>query len=177
MEKAKGTEGILDIGILNPIFDFVLSGVHIADREDVKHDSIVRILTAMNKGAIKKDLFTFSYTVIRRTVMDYYRKKRRMIIQKSTMVHFCDGADDEKGSTVDHFYGVDYEVGYGLADVRNDYLFHKHLFTNQEQKIISYMLFTEDGIDMKPTQISNQLGLNKSHASRAMNKLKHVCLV
>ncbi|XOS93650.1 hypothetical protein ACLMAB_09485 [Brevibacillus laterosporus] len=93
------------------------------------------------------------------------------------MVHFCDGADDEKGSTTDYFYGVDYEVGYGLADVRNDYLFHKHLFTNQEQKIISYMLFTEDGIDMKPTQISNQLGLNKSHASRAMNKLKHVCLV
>lgn len=60
---------------LNHIFNFILRGVNEEDREDVKQDSIVKILTAINKGTIKKDISTFSHTIIKRSVVDYYRKK------------------------------------------------------------------------------------------------------
>jgi RNA polymerase sigma factor (sigma-70 family) len=164
-----------DLNALTPIFNFVLKGVRQEDREDVKSESIVRILTAVDKGNIKKDLFTFAHTVVQRTVFDYYRKNNRMITKSSTLVNFCDGADEEQGSTVDYFSQRDIEHGYGLSDVKNDYLNNKSVFTPQESRIIDYMLFTEEGMDMKPTEISNMMGLNKSHASRAMNKLKKVC--
>lgn len=164
-----------DINILNPIFDFVLTGVKEADREDVKQDSIVRILTAISKGKVQKDIFNFSYTVIQRTVYDYYRKKKRKITTNSILVNFCDGADEEEGSTVDYFTYETDEKGYDIADVRNDYFNNIDEFTKQEQKIIDFMLFTEEGMGMKPTEISNFLRLNKSHASRAMNKLRKVC--
>lgn len=164
-----------DINILNPIFDYVLAGVREADREDVKQDSIVRILTALSGDKVQKDIFNFSYTVIQRTVFDYYRKKKRKITTNSTLVNFCDGADEEEGSTVDYFTYETDEKGYGIADVRNDYLNNIDKFTKQEQKIINFMLFTEEGMDMSLSEISNQLGLNKSHATRAMQKLKKVC--
>ncbi|MWV43072.1 sigma-70 family RNA polymerase sigma factor [Paenibacillus sp. HJL G12] len=160
---------------LNPIFDFFLPKVKEEDREDVKSDSILRILTAVEKRTIKSDIFTFAHTIVQRTVFDYYRQKNRKITKASISVNFCDGADEESGSTIDYFsYEVE-EVGYHLSDVRYDYLIHITDFTPQERKIIDYMLFVEEGMDMKPTEISNQLGLNKSHASRAMKKLKKVC--
>jgi RNA polymerase sigma factor (sigma-70 family) len=164
-----------DINILNPIFDYVLTGVKEADREEVKHDSIVRILTALSDGKIQKDIFNFSHTVIQRTVFDYYRKKTRKITTNSTLVNFNDGADEEVGSTVEFFSYETDEQGYGIAEVRIDYLNNIDKFTKQEQKVIDFMLFTEEGMDMSLTEISNQLGVHKSHATRAMQKLKKVC--
>lgn len=164
-----------DLDVLNPIFDFVLPKVKEDDREEIKHDSIVRILTAIRDNKIKSDLFTFSHTVIRRTVTDYYRKKGNMINSNSTSVNFCDGADEDQGSTVDYFSYETREVGYDMSDVRNSYLVNIGEFTKQERKIVDYMLFTEDGMDMKPTEIANLLGIHKSHASRAMKTLKRVC--
>jgi RNA polymerase sigma factor (sigma-70 family) len=164
-----------DINSLKPIFSFVLKGVRQEDREEVKAEAVLRILTAIDKGQVKKDIFTFSHTVVQRAVYDYYRKNNRMITKNSTLVNYCDGADEEQGSTVDFFSYATEEVGYGLSDVKTDYLNNLSEFTPQQRKIIDFMLFTEEGMDMKPTEISNLLGLDKSHASRAMNKLKKVC--
>lgn len=164
-----------DISNLNPIFNFVLKGVRQVDREDVKSESIVRILTALDNDAIKKDVFTFAHTVVKRTVFDYYRKKNRKISKASVLVNYCDGADEEVGSSVDYFTFRTEEVGYLITEVRHDYINHISEFTPQERKVINYMLFTEEGMGMRPSEISNKLGVNKSHASRAMSKLRKVC--
>ncbi|WP_434750818.1 sigma-70 family RNA polymerase sigma factor [Paenibacillus amylolyticus] len=164
-----------DIESLTPIFKFILKGVRSEDREEVQSEAVLRILTAIDKGQVKKDIFTFSHTVVQRAVFDYYRKNNRMINKNSTYVHFCDGADEEHGSTIDYFSYATEEIGYGLSDVKTDYLNNLCMFTPQQRRIIDFMLFTEEGIDMKPTEISNLLGLNKSHASRAMNTLKKLC--
>lgn len=164
-----------DINALTPIFNHILKNVRYEDRADVKSESIVRILNAIHTGKINKNLFTFAHTVVQRTVFDYYRKNNRMIVKHSTLVNFCDGAHEENNTSVDSFSYKTEEVGYDLSDVKNDYFNNKVRFTPQERKIIEYMLFTEEGMDMKPTEISNLLDLNKSHASRAMNKLKKIC--
>lgn len=164
-----------DIETLTPIFNFVLKGVKHEDREEVKSEAVLRILTAIDKRQVKKDVFTFSHTVVQRAVYDYYRKNNRMITKNSTLVNYCDGADEEQGSTIDFFSYATEEVGYGLSDVKTDYLNNHSEFTPQQRRIIDFMLFTEGGIDMKPTEISNLLGLDKSHASRAMSKLKKLC--
>lgn len=164
-----------DIKSLTPIFKFILKGVRSEDREEVQSEAVLRILTAIDKGQVKKDIFTFSHTVVQRAVFDYYRKNNRMINKNSTSVNFCDGADEEYGSTIDYFSYATEEIGYGLSDVKTDYLNNLCMFTPQQRRIIDFMLFTEEGIDMKPTEISNLLGLNKSHASRAMKTLKKLC--
>ncbi|WP_151736420.1 sigma factor ['Paenibacillus yunnanensis' Narsing Rao et al. 2020] len=171
----KTTVQDFDINSLNPIFNFVLKGVRREDREDVKSESIVRILNAIENDKIKKDVFTFAHTVVQRTVYDYYRKNKRMITRASTLVNFCDGTDEERGSTNEYFSFKTEEYGYRISDIRNDYRINRSSFTAQESKIIEFMLFTEEGIDMKPTEISNHLGINKSHASRAMTKFKKLC--
>lgn len=163
------------IETLAPIFNYVLRGVRYEDREEVKSEAVLRILTAIDQNKVKKDVFSFSHTVVQRTVYDYYRKNNRMITKRSTLVNYCDGADEDRGSTIDYFSYPTEEAGYGLSDVRIDYLNHIDEFTPQQRKILNFMLFTEEGIAMKPTEISNQLGLDKSHASRAMSKLKQIC--
>jgi len=164
-----------NIESLTPIFNFILRGVRQDERDEVKSEAVLRILTAIDKGHVKKDMFAFSHTVVRRTVYDYYRRNNRMISKNSTSVNFCDGADEEKGSTIDYFSYATEEVGYSLSDVRNDYINNINEFTPQQRRILVHMLFTEDGMDMKPAEIANYLGLDKSHASRAMSKLRKVC--
>lgn len=164
----------LDLNRIQPIFDHLLKGVERENRMEVMNESIIRLLEAQQREEVR-DIFTYAHTVIRRTVFDYFRKNKRMIVQATILVNFCDGADEEEGTTVDNFRYETNEAGYGLADVRNDYFNNKSVFTPQESRIIDYMLFTDEGMDMKPTEISNTLGINKSHASRAMNKLKKVC--
>ncbi|ALA07269.1 putative DNA-directed RNA polymerase subunit sigma-24 [Brevibacillus phage SecTim467] len=169
------TVATFDINSLNPILNLCLKDINRRDREDVKQDAIVRVLTVINKGVIKKNLFNCLRTVIQRTVFDYYRKKNRMIVQNSVLVNYSDGADEEKGSTIDTFSHESVEMGYELSEVKNDYLNNISKFTPQQRRVIDFMLFTEEGMDMRPTEISNLLGLDKSHASRAMKMLKQVC--
>lgn len=164
-----------DINSLTPIFNFLLKSVRYEDREEVKSEAVLQILIAIDRGKVKKDIFTFSHTIVQRAVFDYYRKNNLMIKKNSTLVNFCDGADEEQGSTIDFFSYATEEVGYRLSDVRTDYLNSIFEFTPQERRIIDHMLFTEEGMDMKPTEISNSLGIHKTHASRAMSKLKKVC--
>lgn len=164
-----------DVESLTPIFNFVLKGVRHEDRDDVKSEAILKILTAIDKGTIKKDVFTFSHTVIQRAVYNYYRKNNLMIRKNSTLVNYCDGADEEQGSTIDYFSYATEEVGYGLSDVKTDYLDNISEFTPHERKIIDFMLFTEEGMAMRPAEIAIFLGMDKSRASRAMSKLKKVC--
>jgi RNA polymerase sigma factor (sigma-70 family) len=165
-----------DLQKIEPIFNFMLGKVNVNDRKDIMHDAIVKILEAIENNKINTSLYSFSHTVVRRTVTDYYRRKYNMINSNSISVHWSDGIDEEKGKIgVYAFSHRSEEVGYRISDVRNSYLFNIKTFTTQERKIIDYMLYTEDGLDMKPTEISNMLGINKSHASRAMSKLRKVC--
>lgn len=74
------------------------------------------------------------------------------------------------------FYSVQvHDYGFELANIRIDYMSNINKFTKQEQRIINFMLLTEEGMDMKPTEIAHYLDIHKSHASRAMKKLRTLC--
>ncbi len=66
------------------------------------------------------------------------------------------------------------DYGFKLADVKVDYLSNRNRFTKQEQRIINFMLFTEEGMDMKPAETAHYLDIHKSHACRAVKKLREL---
>lgn len=165
-----------DINELNHIFEHILNKqVRYDDREDVKSDAVLRILEEVHKNSIKTNFISFAHTVIQRTVIEYYRKKNRMIVKNSTSVNFCDGVDKDVGSTVDFFSYKIEDKGYEMSDVRTDYLNNIGLFTKTEQLVMNELLFNKDCYDMKMSEISRRLGLDKSHATRAFKKLRKLC--
>jgi len=176
----------LDLNILKPIFDFELFKVRHQDKEDVKQTAILRILESMKNYTSEElpenKLFSFCQVIVKRTVVDYYRRSSRMIEQASTSVNFCDDVKDKNVSVGDGAEGgadtfsVEVEDNsYGVADIRIDYQNNSHKFTPQERKVIEYLLFNEEGAGMNMAEISSELGINKSHATRALKKLREVC--
>lgn len=170
----------LDVNALQPIFDFVLRPVSQDDREDVKHDSIIRLMTALEKKGNKvtqDTLFSFAHSVVQKTVLDYFRKRNTKKRKDSILHNYSDDyeAIEDGGNPKDHFSAPVEEKGYVWSEIRSDYENNINQFTNQERKVIDYLLFTEEGRSMKATEITNILGLNKSHGSRAMSKLTAIC--
>jgi RNA polymerase sigma factor (sigma-70 family) len=172
----------LDLNVLKPIFAFELFKVCQQDREDVKQTAILRILTSMKKydseQLPKEKLFSFAQVIVKRTVVDYYRKTNRKIDQASTSVNFCDGGTEdsrESESMVDFFSVETEDMGYVVSDIRTDYENNSDKFTPQERRVVEYLLFNENGSGMNMAEISAELGVNKSHATRALKKLREVC--
>lgn len=170
----------LNLDLLKPIFDFELFKVRAQDKEDVKQTAILRILTSMQKydnDQLPEDkLFSFAQVIVKRTVVDYYRKSSRKIEQNSTFVNFCDNVDEETGSGgADAFNTTVDDYGYEVADIRLDYQNNCNKFTPQERRVVEYLLFNENGKGMNMAEISSELGVNKSHATRALKKLREVC--
>ncbi|MFC7561289.1 hypothetical protein ACFQY3_23690 [Paenibacillus farraposensis] len=74
-----------------------------------------------------------------------------------------------------NYYSVQVnDYGFKLTEVKVDYLSNRNRFTKQEQRILNFMLFTEEGMDMKPTEIAHYLDIHKSHACRAVKKLREL---
>ncbi|MGG1263781.1 sigma-70 family RNA polymerase sigma factor [Brevibacillus laterosporus] len=163
---------------LQPIFDFELYKVRNQDREDVKQTAILRILDALNNPRYKvtsDSLFRFSHLIVKRTVVDYYRGVGRMIEQYTTSVHYCDGNNDNELDDGNEYFAVEVpDNGYSVADIRLDYRLNKNEFTPQQSKIIELYL-SDDGLGMSMIDVTRKLGMNKSHGSRALQKLKEVC--
>jgi len=172
---------ISNFDFLKPIFDFELFKVCLQDKEDVKQTAILRILTSLKNPrytVTEKTLFSFALIIVRRTVTDYYRLAGRMIEQKSTPVNFCDDVDKQTGSGgTEAFSSIVFDNGYNVADIRIDYENSKSEFTPKERRIIEYLLFTKYGTGMNMADISAELGINKSHATRAIKKLRNICNV
>lgn len=170
----------LNLDILKPIFDFELFKVKAQDKEDVKQTAILNILTALEKydsGQLPHDkLFSFAQVIVKRTVVDYYRRVNRKIEQNSTSVNWCDNVDEETGSGgADAFNTTVEDYGYEVADIRLDYLNNAHKFTPQERRIVEYMLFNKEGEGMELPEVYKKLGIHKSHGARALKKLREVC--
>jgi RNA polymerase sigma factor (sigma-70 family) len=174
----------LDLNILKPIFDFELFKVRQQDKDDVKQTAILRILESLKNYTSEElpenKLFSFAQVIVKRTVVDYYRKSGRKIEQNTTSVFFADGqagSDSDMGEATDEksFATSADDVNYEVADIRTDYENNSHKFTPQERKIIDYLLFNENGSGMNMAEISAELGINKSHATRALKKLREVC--
>jgi len=169
-----------NIDILKPIFDFELFKVKDQDKEDVKQTALLRIWSSLsnyNSEQLPEDkLFSFAQVIVKRTVVDYYRKSSRKIEQNSTLVNWSDDVDEETGSGgADAFNTPIDDCGYDVANIRLDYQINAHKFTPQERKVIEYLLFNENGTGMNMAEISSELGINKSHATRALKKLREVC--
>lgn len=168
---------LLNSSSMKKIFNFELYKVRRQDKEDVKQDAIVRILKSLKTQEIPEDkLFSFCQTIIKRTVVDYYRHTNRKIDQASTSVHFCDSDyDSESGeSSVDAFQYEQEELGYGISDIRYDFETNRGAFTPTEQKAIEFMLQDSTSMSMSLAEIANELQINKSHTTRAFKKLREM---
>lgn len=173
-----------NLDTLKPIFDFELFKVKPQDKEDVKQTAILRILESL-KNYTSEELpenkfFSFSQVIVKRTVVDYYRRSSRKIEKNTTYGVFSEGQDelDEAGddtSAAPIFFKAVEEVSYEVSNIRADYEINSNKFTPQERKIIDFLLFNENGSGMNMAEISAELGVNKSHATRALKKLREVC--
>ncbi|QNR70499.1 sigma-70 family RNA polymerase sigma factor (plasmid) [Paenibacillus peoriae] len=168
----------LDLVAIQPIFDFELFKVKAQDQEDVKQNAIVQILTSLAdpRYVVTEDtLFSFAQRIVQRTVADYYRKKYRMIEVNSTSVHFVDAVDEETGEGGSNAFNYKVEdFGYQISELRVDYRMYKQDFSPQERKVIDYLLYNGDAPAMQMKEITDLLGIDKSHGSRAFHKLRNL---
>lgn len=172
------TMELLNTDYMKMVFRFELFKVKEQDKEDVKQDCIVRILKALKKQEVPVEkLPFFCQTIIRRTVLDYYRRKNRMIDQKTMLVFFCDRYGDEEGD-VDEVITFAHECedyGYVLSDIRADFEKNRNKFTPTEQNVIEYMLYNQKGLSMNLSEIAAELQVNKSNTTKAFKKLREIC--
>ncbi|GAA0376788.1 sigma-70 family RNA polymerase sigma factor [Bacillus horti] len=169
---------MLESSSINKIFNYELRKVCLQDKKDVQQNCILEILKALKrtKTEIPQEKFSaFCQTIIRRTVVDYYRKKNRMIDQVTTLVNYCDGADDESGSTSDYFSMQIKESGYDYVELKVDYSRNESKFTKREKEVLDYMLYDSYGMFMSMSEIARKLQMNKSSATRAVQKLRELC--
>lgn len=161
---------------MNKIFNFELYKVKNQDKEDVKQDCIIRILNALKKQEVEVDkLPSFCQTIIKRTVVDYYRKSNRKIDQNSTSVFFCDGFEDGEGDDNTPSFAMESEdFGYDISDVKADFEMNHHRFTPTERTAIEYMLSNYESMSMSLAEIAVELKINKSHTTRAFKKLREI---
>lgn len=161
---------------MTKIFNFELFKVKAQDRDDVKQDCIVRIMKALKKQEIEESKIpSFCQTIIKRTVVDYYRSTNRMIDKASTSVFFSDGFGDEDGdSEVASFAHESEDLGFDITDIRIDFNLNRHRFTPTEQTAIEYMLASHEGMAMNLAEIAVELQINKSHTTRAFKKLRGI---
>lgn len=161
---------------MNKIFNFELYKVKAQDKDDVKQDCIIRIMTALkNQEVPVEKLPSFCQTIIKRTVVDYYRKTNRMIDQNSTSVFFCDGFGDEDGGDDTPSFAMESaDYGYDVSDIRADFDMNRHRFTPTEQTAIEYMLSNYTSMSMSLAEIAEELQINKSHTTRAFKKLREI---
>jgi len=166
----------LNLDALEKIFKYELFKVKAQDKEDVKQNAIVQILTSLAdpRYVVTEDtLFSFAQRIVKRTVTDYYRKNYRMIEVNSTSVHFADNVDEETGEGGSNAFNYSTEeFGYALSDLRVDFHLYEHEFSPQEKKVIDYLLYNEDAPAMQMKEITDTLGINKSYGSRAFHKLR-----
>lgn len=167
---------LLNSTSMNKIFSFELFKVRTQDKEDVKQDCIIRILKALKTQEVPQDkLPAFCQTIIKRTVVDYYRRTNRMIDQNSTTVFFADGyGEEENGDTSVSYAHESTDYGYDVSDIRVDFELNRSKFTPTEQEVIEYMLYSSEGLAMNLAEIAAELNVNKSHTTRAFKKLREI---
>lgn len=159
------------------------------DLDDVKQSAILRVLSEIrrlkdqqNYEVPESKLFNFTYTIIQRTIIDHYRRKNRKIEQATLLMDYSDGhsyLDDDPRHIAFSFIcqtTMGYEEnGYKIALLRADFARQTHKFSRQERKVIELMLASEEGQGMIMADLAKELGINKSHATRALKKLRQVC--
>ena len=159
---------------MNKIFNFELFKVKAQDKEDVKQDCIIRILKSLKEREIPvKKLPSYCQIIIKRTVVDYYRKTNRMIDQSTTTVFFSDGIGEDGTEQVGFMAKYD-DYGYNISDIRVDFEINRHRFTPTEQTAIEYMLSNYIAISMSLAEIAEELKIHKSHTTRAFKKLREI---
>ncbi len=162
--------------------------INYQDIDDVKQSAILRMLTELKRLKEEESyeipeskLFNFAYTIIQRTIVDHYRRKNRKIEKASvyTPFHpFGETSYSEKTVIEEQMYSsslIIQDHGFDVAVLRADFSQNFDRFSKQEQKVISLMLDSEDGQGMNLTELARELGINKSHATRALSKLRLVC--
>ncbi|MCY8119557.1 sigma-70 family RNA polymerase sigma factor [Bacillus spizizenii] len=175
------TMDLLNSTYMKKVFNFELFKIKLQDKDDVKQDCIIQILSALKKQKVTPDnLQSFCHTIIRRTVVDYYRKTNRKIEQNSSTVFFCDGfgtedQQDDSNSANSTFAVSSEEHGYDIFNVKHDFETNRHRFTPTEQNAIEFMLSNHVSMSLSLAEIAEELQINKSHTTRAFKKLRDIC--
>lgn len=178
----------INFDVLNEVVSYETRKIVEADRLDVQQTIYERLLKQIKKNpgyaSDEKQLGGLCRDIARKSVVDYFRHINTIKVSSTSYVFFADllsesreGSTGESNSSVasESFYAISQESGYLLTELRLDFEKHKHIFTPQERRVIERKL-TDEGLDMSWADISAELGLNKSHASRAKSKFENVVL-
>jgi RNA polymerase sigma factor (sigma-70 family) len=165
------------LGFFDDAFRCHASRVNKQDVEDVKQSAILRYLTELNRQEIPEcKLFNFSFTIIKRTIADHYRRQNRKI-EKSTQLVGVFGESYASGGEDSVYCLAVEDSGYEVAELKADFAAHAHLFSRQERRVIELMLGSEEGQGNILIDLARELGINKSHATRALTKLRQICRI
>ena len=189
MSNAIMMEEVMESQSLKKILFYELYRVSKQDKEDVKQNCLVEIMKTLSKyerEIPKKELPTLCQRIIKNTVADYFRKINRKIEKNTINVVFQDTGEDDshqhesdydnvfdEGLVVDQYQEKDNTQDW--CDITNDYENNISNFTPNEKKVVEYILYKDDGKGASKTEIAQELGVNKSSASRAISKLSEVC--
>lgn len=171
----------INFDALTEVISYETRKVVTADREDVQQTIFERLLKQMSNkpdyATTEKQVGGLCRDIARKSVADYFRHINTLKVSSTAYVFFADPMDEgaDRESNADNFYAIVEEEGYLLAELRLDFEQNQHAFTPQERRVIDRKL-TEEGMDMSWTDISNELGINKSHASRAKKAFEGVVM-
>ncbi|MGG3801220.1 RNA polymerase sigma factor [Metabacillus fastidiosus] len=179
------TIDLLNSTSMKKIFAFELFKVNKQDKEDVKQNCVVEIMKALKKQNVPAHkLPSFCQTIIKRTVVDYYRYSSRMIEKATQLTVFSDSgsgvsftdidSDDHRGLYYAH---ETIEHGYEITDIRADFELNRHKFTPTEQAAIDYVFENYEKLSMDLVEIAEELNIHKSHTSRAFKKLRAIAMM
>jgi len=172
----------INMELLEKVFLFELFKIkNRHDREDTKQSALLNIWRSLSNYT-KEDLppekiTSFAQTIVRRTVADYFRSQSKATNGfTNTSTDVSVNTDDD--SSYSFVLGVEdrqAEVSIGISDLRADYTANRDKFSAGEQKVIEKLLFSNEGMGMSMTEITKELGFNKSLATHATTKLRSLC--
>jgi hypothetical protein len=169
----------IDFNKLMDVVGYETRKVVESDRADVQQNIFERLLKQLKKNpdyaTTEKQIGGLCRDIARKAVADYFRHINTLKVSSTACVFFADPVDEREDSAADSFYATTEEIGYELVNLRLDFYKHQHAFSPQERRVIEHKL-TEEGLDMSWADISAELGINKSHASRAKAKFENVVL-
>lgn len=165
--------------IMTAINNVVYRKVGTQDGEDVSQNALMKTFKAierkLGKGEAIKNFGGLASTIASGCVSDYYREGKRLMDANSFAVCFNDGVEEDGEDVMDFFSVESVETGYGISEMRADYELNKSAFTGREQEVIDQLLYNSDAYAMNTAELAGSLEINKSHASRAITKLRGIC--
>jgi DNA-directed RNA polymerase specialized sigma24 family protein len=168
----------INFAALQEIISWETRRIVVSDREDVQQTILEKLLRKIDSAptyvSTERQLGGLCRDIARKTVIDYFRHINTKKVSNTWSTDFTvSGSAEQDDWSAELFSLTAEEGGYAMAEILRAYEESRKVFTPQERRVIERKL-TEDGMEMSWAEISAELGINKSHASRAKSKFYDV---